>query len=190
MKILEIKPDKRSFETALSLLQHIPNGMKFAVWQAIKKSLVAGRKVASMRVGKVYRIKAKEIKGQMALKVRSNSQEVVGSLAAKGSALPVRLFHVNPNSDTTGNRRQLIRVAVRKDSRPKPLATGFVSSRWQGNVYIRQKGERRPKAVYTVSVPQMLGNEGVSEAIIERIDEMFHKTLHHEVDYRLQKGQA
>lgn len=188
MRILEVKPDKRSLETALSLLEHIPHGMKFALWQSMKKSLVAGRKVASVGVRRVYRVKAKDFKGQMTLKVRSNSQEVVGSLSAKGKPLPVRLFHVNPNTDTTGNRRRPVRVAVKKDSPPKPLATGFVSSRKQGNVYVRQNGERRPKAVYTVSVPQMIGNEGVSETILERIDEMFHKTLHHEIDYRLQKG--
>ena len=199
MKILEIKPDKRSFETALSLLQHIPGAAQKAAATAINETNKAAKKKAAAAVQEVYAIKHRREINKTLKVVWAKSNSLYGELRSKGKSISLRHFAGSPrDKDTTGANRRPIRVAVLKENPPKPLATGFISSS-KNNQIFRRTGKPRPtksnpdakgwiKKAESVSTPQMQGNAKVGPHMQNQMQAAFEEKMQQAVNDILSGG--
>ena len=199
MKILEIKPDKRSFETALSLLQHIPGAAQKAAATAINETNKEAKKKAAAAVQEIYAIKHRmEIKKTLKV-VWAKPNSLMGQLRSKGKTISLRHFAGSPrNKDTTGANRRPISAAVLKENPPKPLATGFISSEKNNQIFKRTGKPRKSKSnpdatgyiekAESVSTPQMLGNAKVGPHMQEQMQAAFEEKMHQAVNDILSGG--
>lgn len=94
--------------------------------------------------------------------------------------LGLAAYKHSPKTDSTGANRKRVRVSVKREGGMKPLGQAFV---WQGKIMQRVGKKRLPiEKKLGPSIPSIIGNPEVVEAIEERTDEMIVKRLDHEVN--------
>lgn len=172
------------------------NGLKADSEKVIQSTMkdIAGRAPAwvSQEVTKVYGIKKAEIKGN-ATKGSAGTVKLSGTivdsytLTYKGRVLTPTHFSMTPKMRPAGNRKYTVKASIHKGEKKVLGSNVFLGqSGSAGTTHIpfqREGTERLPiKAVKTLSVPQMIDNEKVNEAIYKRIAEEGIKRLNHHVD--------
>ncbi len=185
------------------LLRNVEGGLERAVMRSINRSLSSGKTALAKGIRKTYTVKLEALNDAISVK-RASKSHLEGSINAKGKTLSARHFAHDPEGkSTTGSSRRKIRLAVYK-GRGGALKTGFA---WDGGwesgkhaIYVRvgekvraskgyHQGKKykveKIKKVSGPSVPQMGGNEGISESVQQRVQEMFEKRLAHETEYLL-----
>lgn len=177
-------------QTALNgirgLLRDVEAGYEAAVMRALNRSVVTGRVAVVKEVRKVYTVKAKTVREHFKIK-KAKVRDLEAVLSAQGHPLPIYGFKFTPKSDTTGNTRKRVRVAVRNDGGLKPLGATFV---WRGLVLHREGTESLPvHLIYGPSVPSMAGNTSVAEMSQKTMREAFLKRLDHEVKEVLREAE-
>lgn len=115
---------------------------------------------------------------QKTIRERTRVNKNSGEVSVKGSPIRLFKFKVTPTSP----KRQLVTASVKRARKSLPHA--FVAQMKNGHIGIfeRTKKSRYPiKQLYSVSAPQMAGNEEVLESAMERASIVFDERLDHEI---------
>lgn len=187
------------------LLRNVEGGLEKAVMRSINRSLTSGKTALTKGIRKTYTVNREALSDAISV-TRASMSRLEGSVNAKGKPLSARHFAHDPaGKDTTGSSRKTVRIAIKK-GKTSALKTGFI---WDGGwgtekhaIYLRSGGKVRAtkgrhagkkymvdklKKMTGPSVPQMAGNEEVSEAVEKRVQEIFERRLTHETN-RILKG--
>lgn len=115
---------------------------------------------------------------QKTIRDRTRVNKNTGEVSVTGSPIRLFKFRVTPTSP----RKQLVTASVKRAS--KSLPNAFVQQMRNGTigVFERVGKSRYPiRQLYTVSAPQMAGNEEVLEGAMERASIVFDERLSHEI---------
>lgn len=203
--LVRLDGDGDAVKKAQAVLSGVEGGIEKAVMRSMNRALSSGKTALVKGVKSTYEVNDEPVRD--AVKVRRASvTHLAGSIDVKGKALSARHFAHDPaGKDTTGSSRKTVRIAIKK-GKTSALKTGFI---WDGGwgtekhaIYLRSGGKVRAtkgrhagkkymvdklKKMTGSSVPQMAGNEEVSEAVEKRVQEIFERRLTHETN-RILKG--
>ena len=145
----------------------------------------------SQEVTKEYNIKKKDVNGTKKVVKKAGSFRVSGEkldnlvIIYQGRLLTPIHFRMTPTVRPVNGRSYTVRVRIKKNGGRKALGSNVFlgKSGREGTVQIsfQRVGKRRLpiKAIKTLSVPQMITNETVSENIHKRMNEEIAKRLDH-----------
>lgn len=203
--LVRLDGDGDVVKKAQAVLSGVEGGIEKAVMRSMNRALSSGKTALVKGVKSTYEVNDEPVRD--AVKVRRASvTRLAGSIDVKGKALSARHFAHDPaGKDTTGSSRKTVRIAIKK-GKTSALKTGFI---WDGGwgtekhaIYLRSGGKVRAtkgrhagkkymveklKKMTGPSVPQMAGNEDVSETVEKRVQEIFERRLTHETN-RILKG--
>lgn len=115
---------------------------------------------------------------QKTIRDRTRVNKNTGEVSVTGSPIRLFKFRVTPTSP----RKQLVTASVKRAS--KSLPNAFVQQMRNGTigVFERVGKSRYPiRQLYSVSAPQMAGNEEVLKGAMERASIVFDERLSHEI---------
>lgn len=115
---------------------------------------------------------------QKTIRDRTRVNKNTGEVSVTGSPIRLFKFRVTPTSP----RRQLVTASVKRARKSLPHA--FVAQMSNGHIGIFERvgKSRYPiRQLYSVSAPQMAGNEEVLEGAMERASIVFDERLSHEI---------
>ena len=174
-------------------------GMDIDIQKAVKKTVSDCKTRAPAQVTKAvtaaYGIKSSEVTG--AGKAAKGGAKSIGSkkvsgvtidrmqLTYSGRLLTPIHFSMTPKQRPEGGKKYKVKAAVYKGKKKVLSSHAFIaSSGTAGTAQIpfkRTTEKRYPiEAIRTVSIPQMITNEKVSEDIQARMDELLAKRLEHQ----------
>lgn len=196
--LVKVEGVEAALEKAQQRLQGVKGGIDKAAMRSINRALAQGKTELSRAIRDRYTIGASEIKDTVHVRNATQSS-LEGALVSRGGGISAGHFKHSPRAgETTGANRKQIRVEIIKGQR-KAYKTGF---KWDGgwgtgksSIYIRtgqkivptkgyHKGKKykveKIKKVTSASMPEMAGNEGVSERVRVCIQESFEMRMEHE----------
>lgn len=153
-------------------LQNSDKQLEKALYFAKNRALNTVKTELARGVPKKYDTKQKTIRD------RTRVNKNTGEVSVTGSPIRLFKFRVTPTSP----KRQLVTASVKRASKSLPHA--FVQQMRNGTigVFERVGKSRYPiRQLYTVSAPQMAGNEEVLEGAMERASIVFDERLSHEI---------
>lgn len=153
-------------------LKNSDKQLEKALYFAKNRALNTVKTELAKGVPKKYDTKQKTIRD------RTRVNKDAGEVSVKGSPIRLFKFRVTPTSP----RRQLVTASVKRAS--KSLPNAFVQQMRNGTigVFERVGKSRYPiRQLYSVSAPQMAGNEEVLEGAMERASIVFDERLSHEI---------
>lgn len=153
-------------------LKNADKQLEKALYFAKNRALNTVKTELARGVPKKYDTKQKTIRD------RTRVNKNTGEVSVTGSPIRLFKFRVTPTSP----RRQLVTASVKRAS--KSLPNAFVQRMGNGTtgVFERVGKSRYPiRQLYTVSAPQMAGNEEVLEGAMERASIVFDERLSHEI---------
>lgn len=153
-------------------LKNSDKQLEKALYFAKNRALNTVKTELARGVPKKYDTKQKTIRD------RTRVNKNTGEVSVTGSPIRLFKFRVTPTSP----RRQLVTASVKRAS--KSLPNAFVQQMRNGTigVFERVGKSRYPiRQLYTVSAPQMAGNEEVLEGAMERASIVFDERLSHEI---------
>lgn len=115
---------------------------------------------------------------QKTIRDRTRVNKNTGEVSVTGSPIRLFKFRVTPTSP----KRQLVTASVKRARKSLPHA--FVAQMSNGHIGIFERvgKSRYPiRQLYSVSAPQMAGNEEVLEGAMERASIVFDERLSHEI---------
>lgn len=161
-----------------------------ALARAINRALEAGRTTAAREVAKRYTVRQGQVRDKARVnKVHADNLDNA-SLTIRGPALNVADFRVAPSKPQPA-KRPVLRVTIGKKQGGRLYPGAFLIPIRPGtNKAFRRVGpDRLPiTPVYGPSIPNLVGSEGVSKAVQDRMQEVVVTRLEHEVDRELSKG--
>lgn len=153
-------------------LKNADKQLEKALYFAKNRALNTVKTELARGVPKRYDTKQKTIRD------RTRVNKNTGEVSVTGSPIRLFKFRVTPTSP----RKQLVTASVKRAS--KSLPNAFVQQMRNGTigVFERVGKSRYPiRQLYTVSAPQMAGNEEVLEGAMERASIVFDERLSHEI---------
>ena len=153
-------------------LKNSDKQLEKALYFAKNRALNTVKTELAKGVPKKYDTKQKTIRD------RTRVNKDAGEVSVTGSPIRLFKFRVTPTSP----KRQLVTASVKRAS--KSLPNAFVQQMRNGTigVFERVGKSRYPiRQLYTVSAPQMAGNEEVLEGAMERASIVFDERLSHEI---------
>lgn len=153
-------------------LKNADKQLEKALYFAKNRALNTVKTELARGVPKKYDTKQKTIRD------RTRVNKNTGEVSVKGSPIRLFKFRVTPTSP----RKQLVTASVKRAS--KSLPNAFVQQMRNGTigVFERVGKSRYPiRQLYSVSAPQMAGNEEVLEGAMERASIVFDERLSHEI---------
>ncbi len=169
-------------------LKSLEKQMPGAAASAINRTVdYVNTKLARIVVAE-YAIKASDVKGTIK-KNKASKSNLSASLTSRGHTLSMSHFPFTPKQPGI---RKAVKVKIKKNSGMKAINTdpkAFVQKMKNSlNVYKRVGKERKPVVVLrTISVPQMISNEKVEQAIQQEAGKKLVERIEHEIEYRLNK---
>ena len=175
---IKLTADK-AMERAKKLLSEVPGGAEKALMRALNRAAQAGRTQADKSVRERYTLKQASILSTLTTR-KATRTHLEAEIVSRGPMLGLAAFKHTPQKDSTGAARKRVRVAVKKDGGLKPLGQAFV---WQGKIMQRVGRSRLPvEKLVGPSIPSIIGNPEIVEAIEEKSEEMVVKRLDNEVN--------
>lgn len=153
-------------------LKNSDKQLEKALYFAKNRALNTVKTELARGVPKKYDTKQKTIRD------RTRVNKDAGEVSVTGSPIRLFKFRVTPTSP----KRQLVTASVKRAK--KSLPNAFVQQMRNGTigVFERVGKSRYPiRQLYTVSAPQMAGNEEVLEGAMERASIVFDERLSHEI---------
>ena len=148
-------------------------------------------------VTKEYAIKTKDVKDSFNKGIkRPSKKNLNASLTSRGHTLSLAHFPHAPKIPPQSRRKYQVKVTIKRSTgrqtlkiNPKAFiaSTGAIdSSKTLYNIFRREGEKRLPITVIrTLSIPQMITNEEVSEQIQTFAQEKLEERLEHEIEYRM-----
>lgn len=177
---------RSELEKASSLLSGVKFGYETAVMRSLNRSAITGRSEMVKATRKRYTVKAKPVREAIRIEEKATVDSLETILRVRSRRIAVEQFKFTPKTDTTGNTRKPVRVAVIKGRSPKALKNAFV---FKGRIYQRTDTTSTPLVTKTgPSAPSMVGSATVSDSVHESMKTTFLKRLDHEVREVLRSG--
>ena len=179
--------NKNALEKAAKLLSEVPNGYEAAVSRSMNRAAIAGRSAAVSTIRQEYTIKASTVRRNFTIHKATRS-DLEALVTSKGPRIPLVNYKTRPKTDTTGNARKPVRVAVKARGGLKPLGKSFV---YRGKILQRLDTSSLPvQEVYGPAIPVLSGNNEVVDNVEKTMQETFLKRLDHETGYLLGGGKT
>ena len=179
--------NKNALEKAAKLLSEVPNGYEAAVSRSMNRAATAGRSAAVSTIRQEYTIKASTVRRNFTIHKATRS-DLEALVTSKGPRIPLVNYKTRPKTDTTGNARKPVRVAVKARGGLKPLGKSFV---YRGKILQRLDTSSLPvQEVYGPAIPVLSGNNEVVDNVEKTMQETFLKRLDHETGYLLGGGKT
>lgn len=153
-------------------LKNSDKQLEKALYFAKNRALNTVKTELARGVPKKYDTKQKTIRD------RTRVNKNTGEVSVKGSPIRLFKFRVTPTSP----RKQLVTASVKRARKSLPHA--FVQQMSNGHIGIFERvgKSRYPiRQLYSVSAPQMAGNEEVLDGAMERASIVFDERLSHEI---------
>lgn len=153
-------------------LKNADKQLEKALYFAKNRALNTVKTELARGVPKKYDTKQKTIRD------RTRVNKNTGEISVTGSPIRLFKFRVTPTSP----RRQLVTASVKRAS--KSLPNAFVQRMGNGTTGVFEcvgKSRYPIRQLYTVSAPQMAGNEEVLDGAMERASIVFDERLSHEI---------
>jgi hypothetical protein len=198
---------QQGIKEAKRILSHVDEGIEKAVNRAGKRALKTGKRELSENIRKRYRVRAnskkpkdkhKTIAGN--LKEEWEYSKLKGRLKVEGKALNLYDFYVSPRAPFRAGKTTKGKVKKRPESLSVAVLTGSKKKLFHAfvqkmpdhghvGVYERVKGSKmkdknreKIRELKSPSVATMAANKEVAPPSQKAIDDMFLKTLDHEVE--------
>lgn len=153
-------------------LKNADKQLEKALYFAKNRALNTVKTELARGVPKKYDTKQKTIRD------RTRVNKNTGEVSVTGSPIRLFKFRVTPTSP----KRQLVTASVKRASKSLPYAIVQRMGNGTTGVFERVGKSRYPiRQLYTVSAPQMAGNEEVLEGAMERASIVFDERLSHEI---------
>lgn len=179
--------NKNALEKAAKLLSEVPNGYEAAVSRSMNRAATAGRSAAVSTIRQEYTIKASTVRRNFTIHKATRS-DLEALVTSNGPRIPLVNYKTRPKTDTTGNARKPVRVAVKARGGLKPLGKSFV---YRGKILQRLDTSSLPvQEVYGPAIPVLSGNNEVVDNVEKTMQETFLKRLDHETGYLLGGGKT
>lgn len=179
--------NKNALEKAAKLLSEVPNGYEAAISRSMNRAATAGRSAAVSTIRQEYTIKASTVRRNFTIHKATRS-DLEALVTSKGPRIPLVNYKTRPKTDTTGNARKPVRVAVKARGGLKPLGKSFV---YRGKILQRLDTSSLPvQEVYGPAIPVLSGNNEVVDNVEKTMQETFLKRLDHEIGYLLGGGKT
>lgn len=178
-EVIEVTADM--IEKAVRMLDGIPGASDKAVARALNRALASGRTAGVREASKLYTAKQSDIRADFKDTKRASARDLSAGISGRGSNLPLTKFLYKPRKDTTGANRAPVYAAVRKGGVKSLGGRAFV---WEeiGNIFMRLGDTRLPiKKLTGPSIPGLLSNEQVADAVVDKLAETAEKRLAHEI---------
>lgn len=176
---------KNALEKAAKLLSEVPNGYEAAISRSMNRAATAGRSAAVSTIRQEYTIKASTVRRNFSIHKATRS-DLEALVTSKGPRIPLVNYKTRPKTDTIGNARKPVRVAVKTRGGLKPLGKTFV---YRGRILQRLGTSSLPvQEVYGPAIPVLSGNNEVVDNVEKAMQETFLKRLDHETGYLLGGG--
>lgn len=162
---------------------------KTVMSRAISRAITAGRTQAGREAAKNYAIRQGRV-SERARITKPSANAPVAELKFSGPSLNIADYRVSPSKPDPA-RRPVLRVMVSKTGGMRPMRGPFLLNLRSGSIkaFKREGRARYPiRPVFGPSIPQLVGSEQVSEAVIDRMVEVMDKRLDHEINRELLKG--
>lgn len=178
--------NKNALEKAAKLLSEVPNGYEAAVSRSMNRAATAGRSAAVSTIRQEY-TKASTVRRNFTIHKATRS-DLEALVTSKGPRIPLVNYKTRPKTDTTGNARKPVRVAVKARGGLKPLGKSFV---YRGKILQRLDTSSLPvQEVYGPAIPVLSGNNEVVDNVEKTMQETCLKRLDHETGYLLGGGKT
>ncbi|MBN1071152.1 hypothetical protein DVV81_08210 [Clostridium botulinum] len=184
---INLKIDDSELKKAVSKLNNVPKEIPKATASAINRTLTFTRKRVNQEVRKTYNIKSAEVTKTLEIH-KANASNLTASIISKGNRLTLGRFGRNTGNWTNGKP---VKVKVKKsgvktvNTSPKSFVTALT-----GNSHIVKRVSNKSypiKVLHTLSVPQMISNQNISEKVQGEAGQKLQERINHEVEYRLSK---
>lgn len=177
---------KQELEKARQTLAGVKWGYETAVMRALNRSAITGRSEIVKSTRKGYTVKAKPIRNAIKIEEKATVDSLETMLTVRSTRIALSNFKFTPKTDTTGNARKPVKVAVKRGGAPKPIKNAFV---YKGRILQRTDTTSTPLIDMTgPSAPSMVGNAAVSAEVETAMRSTFLKRLDHEVLEVLRSG--
>lgn len=157
-----------------------------ALMAALKRTATRANKIVWEGVKPTYAVKQKDLTAsRKTTRIRGAGRNVQAEIPYKGPVLSFGHFNFSPKEPKKGRR---VNVTIMRGQR-KAVPDAFVVSANGGVFVAKRKGKARLpiKGLRTLSVPQMILNQGVEPKISEELGDFLQKRLIHEWNYRIGK---
>lgn len=200
---INIKIDDKALKQTIKKLSGFPKEVPKATVSALNRTITFTNTKLKKEVTSKYVIKSGEVQQTLRMK-KANYSNLTTYIICEGRRYT--LAHFERNLKSAAIRGGGIKVQVKKGG-TKTLRTNpgaFVASMsgpkkkkgkvnrapTRGTFLIAQRigAKRYPiKVLRTLSVPQMISSNDISEKVLKQSQEMLQKRIEHEVEYRISK---
>lgn len=166
---------------AFRTLQGIPDGVAKAAVPALNRANAAARAEGIRQAAETYTARQAAMRKTVRMYKATRSHLVAG-FSSKSNKLPLVQFNLRPRKPMT-NGRTTLKAAVRRDGF-KVVKKGFIQTSPEGGLkaFRRIGKERYPlRELFGPSVPQMLNESGVMDAIENRAFAVLSQRFDHEI---------
>jgi len=169
--------DQASMAKAKAAMTGIPKGLERAVTSAINTTLRKIQVTSSREMREEYAISSKEAKQTLSYK-KANFSSLMGYMNSVSSRFSLSRFATGSleNKISDGHKKKNVRLRIKKNapttlthSNPNYEGTPFVQRMKTGHIgiYQRRRGSRGIAELRTITVPQMLQADNVSEDVLK-----------------------
>ncbi|MBY0088115.1 phage tail protein [Brevibacillus brevis] len=186
-------------EKAERLLQHIPGGAQKALSRSMNRAVDSAKTEASRKARETYHIRHKDVLDTIKVS-KSSPSDLSAMVLSRGHVLPLTKFITRPNKPQPAkaaalrwNKGRPFNLVVRvKRGEGGSIKKAFVAQMKSGHlgVFHRSNKNRLPLVQrFGPSVPEMLGNIRVTDAVERRATAVMDERLDHEIK-RMLEGQT
>jgi len=186
----EIHIDTSQLDTLTKELKGFEKEVAVATYHALNRTIdrVITQTTKLIRQHYAIKDKVKDIKGTFRGGIkRPTKTDLTASLTSRGYTLSFAHFPFTPKKRL--KKQKPVKVQIIKTKSPITSKRGFVAhtgaksaDKIQYNVFKRLGKERKPIApIRTLSIPQMISSEKISEEIQDFATKEFNKRLEHEI---------
>ncbi len=178
--MIDINIDSSQIERARKLLAHMPGAFNKAQSAAISRTLQHMKAKSAQLASAKYYAKSGEIKRTIKTQKKGINSGVMTSRGARKSLAD---YKVSPAKQKLGRKQGRLRGAVKRDGGLKNLGKAFlIPSGGRYLPYIRVgKGRWDIKRLMSPAIPQILGNEEITQELSQETSRYFSERLNHEV---------
>lgn len=156
-----------------------------SISRALNRATTATRTEASKAIRGTYNVPAAEIRSTFRIR-RASRQRLESTVVSSGARLPLSRFGARQT-------RRGVTVNVRRSTGRKRLDRGFFGrgALPSSRIFRRVGRARLPvEQLFGPAVPQMLRVSGVREQVLRRANEVYTRTLQHELRRRIDRAIA
>lgn len=183
-----VNVDRRVLRDVQIRLGNMSNKAPDVITRALNRSMTTVAASISRETRKEYSIKAGDIKASLT-KTKASKSAMTAIVKSQGQLIPIDRFRVSPKT-VQPKRKKPIKIGVKKGTL-KEVKGPFVANLNGIKVFERTGKNRLPiKRIMGPSIPQMIGNEVITNKINQDGLTQFNSRINHEINRILGRGQS